>query len=210
MAPVTDTFSPPAIVCPAPPAAGVTVDSVLKTPVILHNKSIKSLSRERPGGSSPEFPITSGLTRGSISASFRMEMSYRGTAVKGYYCLWPQSAHVTLTYAPEVFIAQDYPPGRCRYEDTLHHEMRHVKMDQDIVREQIPIIKKMTEAEVSRMVSTTAAPQSDLTKLPNGFVAKMKGILQDYMKQLGKIRAQRQATIDTRAEYLRASHACAR
>lgn len=210
--PIPLQMNPPAIICPAPPAPAVSVESLLKTPVIRRDKSIKALSEERRGLSAAaraEFPITSGLTRGSITANFRVEMAYRQVA-RGSYCLWPQSAKVTLSYVPEVFIASDYPQGRCRYEDTLHHELRHVKMDQDIVAQQVPLIREMAAKRMAGMTPPGPLPAATLAKVQAGFVGNMKAALQSYMRDLGALRAQKQATIDTRQEYLRASRACAR
>jgi len=205
-------MTPPAIMCPAPPAAEVTVDTLLSPPRIRHDKGLKALSAERQGmggTSRAEFPITSGLTRGSITATFKVQMAYTQVS-KGYYCLWPQSARITLAYAPEVFIASDYTPGRCRYEDTLHHEMRHVKMDQDIVHEQAPLIRQQAAARVAALTLGKPIPPSDVRPTQARFVKSMKSMLENYMAKLGKTRAARQATIDTRAESLRASRACAR
>lgn len=161
------------------------------------------------GPTAAEFPITGGLTRGRINAHYEMSFSFREEA-PGQFCLWADTLAVHVEYKPEIFIASNYPEGRCRYKDTLAHEMRHVQMDRDTLKEYLPLLKKTSLAGAAEMLTPEPLAKAALEGRRNAILAALKKRFGKTLDQLNSDRKIRQQTIDTRAEYLRASHACAR
>jgi len=182
-----------------------------KSAIIHHDKSTRELSSENIGSrfARAEFPITGGKTVGRVAANY--EMSFRFQEISpGLSCFWTDAVSVKITYTPNVYIASDYVPGRCRYIDTVKHEMRHVQMDKDVLSEYLPVLKKIANNAANAFGTVGPLTKADIEKQRTIILASFKARLGKVLDQLNADRKIRQATIDTRAEYLRASHACAR
>ncbi|MDE1152929.1 MAG: hypothetical protein PW788_10370 [Micavibrio sp.] len=198
--------------CPQHAPTSLSFTSGEKKPVIEHNRSTRDLKAERGNNNAlinAEFPITNGLTRGKISARYEMSFSYQ-EVTPGKFCFWTEKVSVKMDYTPVVFIASDYPAGSCRYKDTIAHEMRHVRMDRDTLAEYIPRIKQVS-LEAARGTNAPAPPGKKAIEGQKSIaLARFKKAFDSIMNQLNADRKIRQQSIDTRAEYLRTTHACAR
>lgn len=183
-----------------------------KAPVIHHNLSAQELGRNWPktdAAMRAEFPVTGGYTSGKIKADFDMQFAYQ--AYRGdRFCLWPVTVRVKVSYTPNVFIASDYPEGSCRYKDTKAHEYRHVQADIAALKKYLPALEGAARAETKRMQAPPPLSHARMVETRQAFVDGVQAAISGPLNALDVERKQKQALIDTRQEYQRASRACAR
>ena len=182
-----------------------------KAAVIHHDQSTKALGKswQRPEAIQREFPITGGYTNGKVKADFEMQFAYQAYGA-GNFCLWPGTVRVHVSYVPDVFIASDYREGGCRYKDTLAHEFRHVHTDIDTLKKYLPALENAARAEARRMEAPPPMSQSRMIRVRQEFIDRVQAAISVPLNKLDAERKEKQALIDTRQEYLRASHACVR
>ena len=183
-----------------------------KSPVIHHELSTRELGKNWPKESAAahkEFPITGGYTSGKIKADFQMQFAYQAYP-QSRFCLWPGQVRVYVTYTPDVFIASEYAEGSCQYKDTVKHEFRHVQADIDTLKEYLPELEAAAKAEARRMEAPPPQTRARMEQSRQDFVNRLQASIADPLERLDAERKKRQALIDTRAEYQRASHACRR
>ncbi len=197
--------------CPVKPPPQVFFVYSEKNAIIHHELSARELGNSWPKGAAAhqEFPITSGYTSGKVKADFEMQFAYQ--AYHGdRFCLWPSTVRVYVSYKPDVFIASDYRDGSCRYKDTVTHEFRHVRTDIDTLKKYLPKLESAARAEARQMTGPPPLSRSRMEQSRQEFIDRLQTAISAPLAELDTERKQKQALIDTRQEYLRATHACVR
>ena len=104
-----------------------------------------------------------------------------------------------------VYIARELPPGTCIQREVLNHEMKHVAVDEALLREFMPGFKRRLEAVVARQGTVRARNESQaMTMLRQPIDAAVRDLMQDFSRE----REKRQAKVDTLEEYRRVSKSC--
>ncbi len=198
--------------CPAKAPPQVFFVYSEKPAVLHHDLSTRQLAKsweQGDGAAHAEFPVTSGYTNGKIKADFEMQFGYQAYQ-GGLFCLWPGTVRVFVSYKPDVFIASDYKEGSCRYKDTVTHEFRHVHTDIATLKKYLPALEGAARTEAARMQMPPPLTKARMEKMRQTFIDRLQGAIARPLADLDTERKEKQALIDTRAEYLRASRACVR
>ncbi|HYG88567.1 MAG TPA: hypothetical protein VD978_20170 [Azospirillum sp.] len=104
-----------------------------------------------------------------------------------------------------VYVARELPQGSCIQREVLTHEMKHVAVDEALLKEFMPTFKRRLEAVVARQGAVRARSHDHAMALLRQPVdAAVKGLMQEFARE----RERRQAKVDTIEEYRRVSKSC--
>ncbi|CAO3418647.1 hypothetical protein [Azospirillum doebereinerae] len=124
----------------------------------------------------------------------------------GSYCASANKLAVSFGYQERtVFIARELPAGSCVHGEVLAHEMRHVAVDEALLREFTPLIRQRLDEAVARMAPVRSRTQQQaMAAVRRPLEQAMRGVMQEF----GRERDRRQAQVDTVEEYARIRQVC--
>ncbi|MGQ9369899.1 hypothetical protein [Azospirillum sp. ST 5-10] len=194
--------------CPSFEPPTVTVD--LRMAPLSHDfgRSVDQLAA-LPGRA----PGPAGAGRGHVLGLTQVEFGERSEIAVGFQRLGDGSfcgalSTVDITFGAQertVYVARELPRGSCIHDEVLTHEMRHVAVDEALVEEYRPIVKRRLDSVVGRVGTKRGRSQNQvMSALRRPVEAEMKKILRDFARE----REKRQARIDTVDEYERVSQSC--
>ncbi|MGE3624665.1 MAG: hypothetical protein AB7H77_12455 [Bdellovibrionales bacterium] len=152
--------------------------------------------------------VTGGITSSNISSQVELATATLTWKGEDLACLYPAGVKVTVTYAPEVYIASGYAPSSCRYQSTMQHELRHVNTDIITLKEFIPWVEERMKAQIAAIPLPRPQGAAARSGAEQQMMAGIQAALADAMNTMNSARMARQQMIDTRQEYLRMSKAC--
>lgn len=145
-----------------------------------------------------------GLTRGNAVVSFQTRSPSYVDRTGRWECSSPQ---IILTYGFSpltVFVAREFPEGRCAYNEIYQHELRHVKAYQSHI---VGIEKELAET-LNRRFATGGPWRGPVGQTQARLQQEMDERWLPYIKrEIGRVDAA-QALIDTPAEYERVANSC--
>lgn len=138
------------------------------------------------------------------------EQSQLGAMVQpmgdGTYCGGANMLTVAFGYQERiVYVARELPQGSCIHAEVLKHEMRHIAVDEQLLREFAPTIKRRLEATLTQVKPVRARSKDQAM---NALQQPVNAALRQMMQEFGQERDRRQAEVDTVAEYERVSRSC--
>lgn len=195
--------------CPSsktPPTLRLKIDS---GEVLLDHsrdrEGIKQISDARKGHTQGPSHVLLGFTVVDLSVSYNPEFTYRDSQA-GAYCAYLDTAEITVGYSElSVYVSSDYPEGSCEYEAILAHELRHVEINQSVLkayRDRIwDTLARTLRSKRSVLVSRKAEARS-------AFALAFDHGLQPVLKALTADRIRRNNRIDTEEHYRRVLEQC--
>ena len=197
--------------CPAHQPPVVTLD-LRELPTEIDNaKTSVRLAEMKAHAISPnygaEFPIVGGLTESSFELAYNTGF-VTASGRNGKACLWAERVHITLTYAPKIYIALQYAPGSCNYSLTKRHEQRHVYTDLASLNEFAPRLRKVAGLAAARWRVIGPIDKGRLKTEQAEMTDALARALDNEIASLHETRRLRQQKIDSREEYKRMSKAC--
>lgn len=199
--------------CDPNPPADIHINFQNNPVQIDNTKTSEYLARLKEKSVSPhygsEFPITGGITDGNFKITFDMDFLNTIRPLLNKACVHIKNVDITVAYTPTVYIANNYPPGTCRYELTKEHEMKHVNVDIDTLKYFFPDIKAVSEAAVAQWQKPHSVSKKQIEPFQNNILEQFSDTLKKTSDALQQVRVLRQKEIDSRAEYQYLSAACA-
>lgn len=198
--------------CPPQYAAQVEVIAQNDTPVYNHNASSAQLGRVQSDTTfsrhSHEVFVTGGLTIGKLQTTYQLGIQRLLEMNTQQACVWLESVVINIRYAPEVYIAAEYPYGSCRYQVTLEHEIQHVNIDIMTLNEYLPRIQSLVQAAVNTLRPAGPMPAAMIENERQRILDYISGYVAQGLQEADQMRQRRQQQIDTREEYMRLSGLC--
>ena len=194
--------------CDGFPTPTLSVESVL-APIQRDDALTVAQLTRLPGRSPGPVGTTSGHVLGLTQARYG-EQSQVSALFKamgdGTYCSAPRAVTVTFGFQKRtVHVAREIPAESCLHGEVLAHEMRHVAVDEELLREFMPQIRSRLEEVVARLEPVRSRSQAQaMAAIRRPLESAMRGIMRDF----GRERDRRQARIDTVEEYERVSRVC--
>ncbi|WP_448203262.1 hypothetical protein [Azospirillum sp. sgz302134] len=138
------------------------------------------------------------------------EQSQLGALVQpmgdGTYCGGANALTVTFGFQERIiYVARELPQGSCIHREVLNHEMKHIAVDEQLLREFGPTIKHRLEGVLAQTRPVRARSKDQAM---NVLRQPVDAALRQMMAEFGKERDRRQAQVDTVAEYERVSRSC--
>jgi hypothetical protein len=161
---------------------------------------LTAMSGRAPGGRQ----LTMGLTTVSFGHQTRINVQSIEYA-EGRRACATVDVVVNLTLQPlTVYLADELDASHCARAVTLEHEMKHVAVFRDTLAE--------TQAELSRVLPAVLAPGAqrgtNTVELRERLFARIDAYVSDFMRVRQRILDERQAAVDSPAEYARVKTAC--
>ena len=194
--------------CPAFAPARVALDMQVVPLRTDYSQSIGQLAR-KPGRP----PVTGrtanahtlGLTASQYNQQWQVSI-VTASLGQGRYCGAAQILTVTFGYDQRtVYVARELPQGSCIHAEVLAHEMRHVAVDEQLLREYVPALKRRLEDVVARLGPAQGRSERQVA---SAIEQPIKAAMRQLIDEFGRERSARQARVDTPAEYERISRSC--
>ena len=160
-----------------------------------------------PYGSSVHTKV-SGLMSGNINVSMSAKVGWSTHPLNKASCVWYEEIDITIKASPTIYIAQEHVGNRCRYNATLKHELRHVKVDQQLLakyqRQFTYNVKKMArEVDVVGPIRS-----SDVDQARADMNEQIQRVIKYTLDEMKVERRKRQQAVDSKTEYDRLSKMC--
>lgn len=178
--------------CFIPPRA-VTTQLDVAPPPVARDRTRAALASMTTSGPEGDLHVA-----GVYRASLRLGIALRiGLAPNG--CLVPDVT-VRATAPRGIFVAAEFNPGSCRYDVILAHEREHARIDDTLLAD----LDGWLAAPLRQVLAAPGALRGTAPEL----AARLQARFEQAKTAFIEARRQAQLSIDTPAEYARASRAC--
>jgi hypothetical protein len=197
--------------CAAVPPVSVDITFANNPPVHINALSRRQMARmfDAPAsqGVDERFNVN-GITVDQTTPKY--EISYEATVDgdTGGVCLRLEHVGITIDYSPEIYIASEYRPGTCRYNQTMTHESRHVDTHIITVAEHLAHIKSAVQDVVSNLGVAELGSVADIEQVKANVADRIRDALATSVAEMRNVALIRQQQIDTRQEYVRLTKTC--
>lgn len=124
----------------------------------------------------------------------------------GSVCVAPKLLTVGFGYEERtIYIARELPQDSCIFGEVMGHEMKHITVDEQLLRDYGPTLRSRLETAVARMRPVRARSRDQAMR---ALLQPVNGLLRQMLREFGQERERRQASVDTLAEYQRVSRSC--
>ncbi len=145
--------------------------------------------------------ITQGFMMGQVGLSHKTSFGQVNNAKYGYACIWYKDITVNIKIDPTIVIAKELYRDRCMRKAIIGHELKHVRVDREIVNK---YAKSMGNKLVAALRSRFSAGPMRIEDIPNTSKKMQRVVSQildlEYQK-LGIERQERQRAVDNLEEY---------
>jgi hypothetical protein len=133
----TCTIPAPARINVTPKTAEVKIDS---------SRNMESIAQEQVDTINPygydKVSHTSAFMHGELKMMPRIDVEYKYIPEYSAVCLWYKSVDIIIEIDPSIVIAKEVYADPCMRKHVLGHEMKHVKVDRQIVNKYAQIMGK--------------------------------------------------------------------
>ncbi|MBK1841411.1 hypothetical protein JHL17_28825 [Azospirillum sp. YIM B02556] len=194
--------------CAGFPPITLTFDSVL-APIqrddALTVAQLTRLPGRTPGPAKTTDSHVLGLTQARYGEQSQVSALFKAMG-DGTYCASASALTVSFGFQQRiVHVASEIPADSCLHGEVLTHEMRHVAVDEALLREMMPQIRGRLDQVIAGMTPVRSRSQAQaMAAIRRPLESAMRRIMQDF----GRERDRRQAQVDTVEEYERVSRVC--
>jgi hypothetical protein len=197
--------------CEPRPLPAVEVTSSEGAIDIDNSRSLRELTQISLNAYGPDARLahTPGMTRGVFKLDANFVIRADGPAT-GPICYSLHTIKVDVQYRATIYIANEHPPNSCQYRELLAHEMKHVAVDREVIRDSKAAVSDHVLRTTERIASLASLPldtEASVRQAYNGILAQA---LTEALERIQRDRNRRQKTLDTPEEYQRIAAACTR
>lgn len=178
-----------------------------------YSQSLRQMQREKSDTINPHnfgsFSYTQGLMKGDLKMVPRVKLNYKTYSDIGKACVWYDEVSVVLELDPTIVIAREVYEDNCMREAVLEHEMKHVKIDRDLVNKYTKTIGAAIYAALEER-----GFKSDIigAQYVNRTVERMQQTVYEAanheFSKMNLERLERQRALDNKKEYERVNAEC--
>lgn len=196
------------VACPAfdPPRVKVTPQIA---PLVRDNGRTIAELATIPGRAPGPAGRSNGHILGLAHARYGEESQFRAMfrpLPGGDVCGAPASLAVTFGFQERrLYVARELPRESCIHGEVLRHEMKHIAVDEALLKEFIPRIQQRLEAVVERIGAVRRRTQEQaMAAIRQPIDTALKQVMQEFTRE----RDRRQKQVDSPEEYARVSRSC--
>ncbi len=194
--------------CGAFPAPAVTFDLTLVPIQRNDGLSIAQLARvpgRAPGPAGSANGHVLGLTQARYGEQSQVGALFQPMA-DGSFCAAAKTLAVSFGFQQRVvYVARELPSGSCIHGEVLGHEMKHIAVDEGLLREFAPLIRRRLDETVVRLGPVRSRSQQQAMA---AIRRPLEVALRTAMQEFGRERDRRQALVDSPQEYERITRVC--
>lgn len=169
------------------------------TPVHNHRLTIQGIANllRLQGGAPPSGARALGVT--VTKTMFEVQGGSAAVRRGAGFCAYLTSVDVDFGWRRvEVYVPSEFPKGTCEYNTVIDHENQHVAINRALLREFAPRMRARIEAILARTPPVfVRRPEGSADAAVAGLHAQLSGML----KEFEALHAQRNAAIDSPANY---------
>ncbi|AWU93377.1 hypothetical protein [Azospirillum ramasamyi] len=194
--------------CSGFPTTKLVLDSVLAPIQRDDAPTIAQLTRlpgRTPGPAGSAGGHVLGLTQARYGEQSQISALFKQMG-DGTYCAAASTVTISFGFQQRiVHVASEIPANSCLHGEVLAHEMRHVAVDEALLREMMPQIRSSLEQVVDGMAPVRSRSQAQAMA---AIRRPLESAMRRIMREFGRERDRRQAQVDTVEEYERVSRIC--
>lgn len=175
-----------------------------KSHVDLEKFSIDTVSPYEAGVHSK----VSGLMSGNINVSMKANIAWSTHPITKQTCMWYDKINIDIISEPTIYIASEHNGNKCRYNATLRHELKHIDVDQAIMRKYSGLFDNAVRQVARRIDVSGPFHARDIEKQRAVFNNHVQKAVEVTLEQMKNERRIKQQNIDSRHEYDRLSRMC--
>jgi hypothetical protein len=195
-------------VCPPMARATLSLDIALVPIQRDDGLSIAQLARQpgrMPGPAGSARGHVLGLTQARYGEQSQVSALFQPMG-DGSFCAWPKTLTVSFGFQQRVVhVARDLPSASCIYREVLAHEMKHIAVDEALLRDFTPLVRRRLEDVATQLAPVRARSENQAMQ---AFRRSLDSAMRATMQEFGRERDRRQAQVDTAEEYERVSKSC--
>lgn len=153
--------------------------------------------------------ITQGFMKGKIDMQHKVWLKQASLPRYKAACVWYDQIVVEISIDPTIVIANELYKDPCMRKAVLEHELKHVKVDREIVNKYAREMgnKLMSELK-SRGFTTGPFPIEHLQEVSNKMDTVVKQLLALQYEKMSVERKERQGNVDNLEEYTSVNDEC--
>ncbi len=173
-----------------------TTQTAVQIDAAFRNDPNSTLAADRKG-------IYVGVTRSPATLQLHYDYVFGGlvNVRQDAACPFIKKATYTITYHPEVHVANDFLRMACRYGVTVMHEKRHVDAYLQSVNDYMPQVKQAVADYIAHMPPKQPTTQVGIPDRRQEIMKEVTASLQPLLDQFKETNIQRQAVIDSPQNY---------
>jgi hypothetical protein len=204
---------------PGRPAAAATACLGFGPPKVKVTSQVAPLARDFtrsiaelaaiPGRAPGPAGRSHGHILGLAHARYGEESQFRAMfqpLLNGTVCGAPTTLAITFGFQERrLYVARELPRDSCIHAEVLKHEMKHIAVDEALLKEFIPVVQRRMESVVQRIGAVQRRTQEQaMAAIRQPIDAALKQLMQEFTRE----RDRRQMRVDTAEEYTRVSRSC--
>ena len=195
--------------CEPRPLPAVEVTSSEGQIDIDNSRSVRELTQISVNAYGPDAGLTHtpGMTRGVFKLDANFIIRADGPPA-GPICYSLHKIKVDVQYRATVYIASEHSPKSCQYRELLAHEMKHVAIDRELIRDSKSAVNDHVLRTTERIGSLASLPLDTETSVRQAYNGILAQALTESLDRIQQERARRQKVIDTTEEFQRMAAAC--
>ena len=185
---------------PAPPSIALELD--MKPAEVSSGRSMAELRREARKGADAH---QTGLYQVEIARRTEVEVSIAQSTDR--ICVAVARVKVRVeTPTRMIYVASEIEPSSCKYRVTLEHERQHERIDEEIIRAEVPARVASLAEPLAGLAAVAPASERDRTvrDVHDRAQAIVRGLFVEVLAE----RQRKQLAIDTPQEYRRLANRC--
>ncbi|MFD1625825.1 hypothetical protein [Azospirillum griseum] len=193
-----------------PPSARASLSFEVALAPIERNDglSIAQLARQpgrAPGPAGSARGHVLGLTQARYGEQSQISAQFQPMS-DGSFCASLKTMTVSFGFQQRVvLVARELPTASCIFREVLEHEMKHIAVDEALLREAAPQIRRRLEETLAQFEPVRVRGENQAMQ---AFRRRLDATMRAIMQEFGRERDQRQAQVDTAEEYERVSKSC--
>lgn len=152
--------------------------------------------------------IIDGLTRSSFQSQVSGNYASVTKPMTGETCFALTSVSFNIVFAPVIYVASDFQGMACRHSVVLTHEKHHVDTAERTLTDYIPDMKKAIERYTETLAPQGPFAAGDVQPHIQALFRQVSDAMKPQWEEMMTLNRQRQAAIDTEANYRRETAMC--
>lgn len=193
-------------VCPEPPMTKINVLPRTKDVKYNFESSMAELQAQEVDTIDPygfhDVTMTQGFMQGQIKMTPKVKVDYEFISGNKAACLWYKTIDIEIEIDPTIVLAKEIAKDKCMKSAVLEHEMKHVKVDRQIVNKYAQIMgKKVYDALVERGFKVGPIQQEYAQETMNKMHKVVYQIVEHEYQKMAIERTELQRAVDNLKEY---------
>lgn len=151
---------------------------------------------------------TNAYMKGSVGLKSQVQLDYKPYGADGL-CIWYDTVKIEIFIDPTIVIGSEVAADKCMYNAVLNHEMKHVRVDREIVNKYAKSIgAKIFDGLKQRGFLVGPVKGEHGQEIADRMKSTVSQLIELEQRKMEIERAERQQAVDSLDEYERVNSEC--